>query len=73
MDILATARGVPGATEDECHMTLTKLTDTADELVALASTALTELAGSGSHDPWVLLAAGAGVIFTLTLITFRAR
>ena len=54
-------------------MTLTTLTDNADDLVNLAATAIGELAQSGGHEPWVLLAAGAAVIFTLTLITFRAR
>lgn len=54
-------------------MTLTTLTDHADDLVDLAATAIGDLAQSGGHDPWVLLAAGAVVIFALTLITFRAR
>lgn len=54
-------------------MTLETLTDHADDLVSLATNALAELGHSGAHDPWVLLAAGAGVIFALTLITFRAR
>lgn len=54
-------------------MTLNTLTDNADDLVNLAAIALGEFSQSGSHDPWVLLVAGATVILVLTLITFRAR